>query len=72
MVDVAVERKCGWTVPLHNADIAAIFEEIADLLEIKGDNPCSGACGKLVEQHLKSHTEQQGRSPLTIQGSRDR
>jgi len=26
-------------VPVHNADIAAIFEEIADLLEIKGDNP---------------------------------
>ena len=26
-------------MPVHNADIAAIFEEIADLLEIKGDNP---------------------------------
>lgn len=26
-------------MPIHNADIAAIFEEIADLLEIKGDNP---------------------------------
>ena len=26
-------------MPLHNADIAAIFEEIADLLEIRGDNP---------------------------------
>jgi len=26
-------------VPLHNADIAAIFEEIADLLEIRGENP---------------------------------
>ncbi|HSN41247.1 MAG TPA: DNA polymerase/3'-5' exonuclease PolX [Burkholderiales bacterium] len=26
-------------MPLHNADIAAIFEEIADLLEIKGENP---------------------------------
>ena len=26
-------------VPVHNADIAAIFEEIADLLEIKGGNP---------------------------------
>ena len=25
--------------PVHNADIAAVFEEIADLLEIKGDNP---------------------------------
>jgi DNA polymerase (family 10) len=24
---------------MHNADIAAIFEEIADLLEIEGDNP---------------------------------
>ncbi len=30
---------CAKTVPVHNADIAAIFEEIADLLEIKGDNP---------------------------------
>jgi hypothetical protein len=59
-------------VPLHNADIAAIFEEIADLLEIKGDNSCSGVCGKLLEQHLKSHTAHQDRSPLTIQGSRDR
>jgi DNA polymerase (family 10) len=26
-------------VPIHNADIAAVFEEIADLLEIRGDNP---------------------------------
>ncbi|MFN7085688.1 MAG: DNA polymerase/3'-5' exonuclease PolX [Burkholderiales bacterium] len=26
-------------MPLHNADIAAIFEEIADLLEIRGENP---------------------------------
>lgn len=26
-------------MPTHNADIASIFEEIADLLEIKGENP---------------------------------
>ena len=26
-------------MPKHNADIAAIFEEIADLLEIQGSNP---------------------------------
>lgn len=26
-------------MPIHNADIAAIFEEIADLLEIAGENP---------------------------------
>jgi len=26
-------------MPIHNADIAAIFTEIADLLEIEGDNP---------------------------------
>jgi DNA polymerase (family 10) len=26
-------------VPVHNADIAAVFEQIADLLEIKGENP---------------------------------
>jgi len=26
-------------MPVHNADIAKIFEEIADLLEIQGDNP---------------------------------
>jgi DNA polymerase (family 10) len=26
-------------MPIHNADIAAVFEEIADLLEIRGDNP---------------------------------
>lgn len=26
-------------MPVHNNDIARIFEEIADLLEIKGDNP---------------------------------
>jgi len=26
-------------VPVHNADIAAIFEEIAELLEIKQENP---------------------------------
>jgi DNA polymerase (family 10) len=26
-------------VPVHNADIAAVFEEIADLLEIKQENP---------------------------------
>ena len=26
-------------MPIHNADIAAIFEEIADHLEIQGANP---------------------------------
>lgn len=26
-------------MPVHNADIAAIFEEIADRLEIQGANP---------------------------------
>lgn len=26
-------------MPVHNADVAAIFEEIADLLEIEGSNP---------------------------------
>lgn len=26
-------------MPVHNADISAIFEEIADLLEIQGANP---------------------------------
>ncbi len=26
-------------MPKHNADIAAIFEEIADLLEIQSANP---------------------------------
>jgi len=27
------------SMPVHNADIGAIFEEIADLLEIRGENP---------------------------------
>jgi DNA polymerase (family 10) len=26
-------------MPIHNNDVAAVFDEIADLLEIKGDNP---------------------------------
>ena len=26
-------------MPVHNADIAAVFDEIADLLEIQGENP---------------------------------
>ena len=26
-------------MPVHNADIAAVFEEIADLLEIENANP---------------------------------
>ena len=26
-------------MPVHNEDIAAVFEEIANLLEIEGDNP---------------------------------
>jgi DNA polymerase (family 10) len=26
-------------MPVHNADIAAIFDEIADLLAIEGENP---------------------------------
>ena len=26
-------------MPVHNADIAAVFEEIADLLEIDNANP---------------------------------
>ncbi len=28
-----------WGMPVHNADIAAVFTEIADLLEIRGENP---------------------------------
>lgn len=36
-------------MPVHNADIAAVFEEIADLLEIRGDNPFRiRACRKSV------------------------
>lgn len=26
-------------MPVHNADVAAVFEEMADLLEIEGSNP---------------------------------
>ena len=26
-------------MPIHNADIAAMFDQIADLLDIQGDNP---------------------------------
>ncbi|MGD8875291.1 MAG: helix-hairpin-helix domain-containing protein, partial [Gammaproteobacteria bacterium] len=26
-------------MPVHNEDIAAVFDEVADLLEIEGDNP---------------------------------
>ena len=26
-------------MPIHNADIAAVFSEMGDLLEIRGDNP---------------------------------
>src|SRR3569623_1907547 len=26
-------------MPIHNADIAALFDEVADLLEINGENP---------------------------------
>ena len=26
-------------MPIHNADIASVFGEIADLLDISGDNP---------------------------------
>lgn len=26
-------------MPIHNADVAAVFEEIADLLDLKGENP---------------------------------
>jgi DNA polymerase (family 10) len=26
-------------MPVHNADIATVFSDIADLLEIRGDNP---------------------------------
>lgn len=32
-------RKPEWIMPLHNADIAAAFDEIADLLEIESANP---------------------------------
>ena len=32
-------RKVWCNMPVHNADVAAVFEEIADLLEIEGSNP---------------------------------
>ncbi len=28
-------------MPLHNADVAAVFDEIADLLDIESANPLS-------------------------------
>ncbi len=31
--------KKGWMITMENAEIAQVFEEIADLLEIKGENP---------------------------------
>ena len=33
------EHKEGDKMPIHNADIATVFSEIADLLEIQGANP---------------------------------
>ena len=32
-------RTAGLTMPVHNNDIAAIFDEMADLLELQQDNP---------------------------------
>jgi DNA polymerase (family 10) len=32
-------KRIANTMPVHNEDIAAVFDEIADLLEIEGDNP---------------------------------
>ncbi|MCS6264412.1 MAG: DNA polymerase/3'-5' exonuclease PolX [Nitrospira sp.] len=32
-------RGCGEILMVHNADVAAVFEEMADLLEIEGANP---------------------------------
>jgi DNA polymerase (family 10) len=32
-------RARAWTVPVHNAEIAEIFETLADLLAVRGDNP---------------------------------
>lgn len=50
-------------MPVHNADIAAIFEQIADLLEIRGDNPFRILAG------LKAHAGQAGRVKLAdLQG----
>jgi len=31
--------RSAWIMPVHNADIAAVFDEIADLLEIESANP---------------------------------
>src|SRR5512137_1194938 len=31
--------RAGYSMRVHNADIAAVFDEIADLLEIEGANP---------------------------------
>lgn len=57
-------------MPLHNADIAAIFGEIADLLEIRGDNPFRirayrNAARTITEfgQDIKSLFEQGGELP---------
>ena len=32
-------KRSEWIMPVHNADIAAVFDEIADLLEIESANP---------------------------------
>jgi len=38
MLDGSAFRRAAATMPIHNADIAAVFEEIADRLEIQGAN----------------------------------
>ncbi len=57
-------------MPIHNTDIATLFNRIADLLDIKGDNPfrirayrdaartiaeSSGSIAEMVEKGRRSH-----------------
>jgi len=36
-------------MPIHNADVAEVFSEIADLLEIQGANPFRGDAHSVAE-----------------------
>jgi len=44
-------------MPVHNEDVAAIFDEIADLLEIRGENPFRIRAYRNAARVIRDHSE---------------
>ena len=63
-IQLYVDRARGASMPVQNAEIAEMFDQTAELLEIKGDNPFRSRAyrnaARMIERLPKSITSPEG------------